>query len=729
VYSYDGSGYNRIGRLTLVQDTSGTTTFSYDARGRITRTDKVVSGTTYTTQSGYDGLGRLTSVTYPDTSVVSYAYTGAWLDKVYEGAVTYAQYANYNALGQPGTLTYGNGVVTTYSYAHASNQICPQVTFRLCTLVTTKGGTTLQNLTYSYDAAGNVTAVTDPLGGNQSYTYDALDRLAHATGPVFDMDHAYDELGNLTYWPVVGHYAYPPSGAGSIRPHAVCATGPTPPGSCSGGTAQYTYDANGNLLTGAGRTLTWDYENRPSSITASGSTTTFVYDDAGGRVKKTVGSLTTTYIGKLYECENALCTKVIWAGGRRLAFKQVGSGTLTVFHPDRLGTTLRVTNDAGTPQETLAYYPFGQQWLDQGPANVPYKFRGQEYDGSTGLYFYQARYYDATLGRFVSADTLVAYPGDPQDLNRYSYARNNPLRYTDPSGHGWFSDTFGGTLGSVIRVVGWVANPVQMAFLDPTTRPAAVGVVVGGTVTAAALPILGPAAPVVAGAAAGAASGGVARLQGRNVDVGLATAAGAAAGAVGAAVGAVTPADYHLIGAFVSGAAGGATAAAIQKREVWQAAVVGGSVSVVAAYLVAHGVAPQQAQVVGQDQQAFNALTLTPEQLQLIREMGTMAHGHTVQSQFTEEAGGMGYYRPSTGTLDSTFGTGPPEGLVLPPPPHSDAVVLFHLHSHTHTFNFSILDRETILASPNGPANVLVTPGNRRILWDSRHGVWPFELK
>jgi RHS repeat-associated protein len=54
---------------------------------------------------------------------------------------------------------------------------------------------------------------------------------------------------------------------------------------------------------------------------------------------------------------------------------------------------------------------------------------------ATGLYYYNARYYDATIGRFISPDTIVPYPADPQSFNRYSYCRNNPLKYTDPSGN------------------------------------------------------------------------------------------------------------------------------------------------------------------------------------------------------------------------------------------------------------------------------------------------------
>jgi RHS repeat-associated protein len=61
-------------------------------------------------------------------------------------------------------------------------------------------------------------------------------------------------------------------------------------------------------------------------------------------------------------------------------------------------------------------------------------FTGQRLDG-TGLYYYGARYYDASIGRFISADTIVQSPGNPQTLNRYSYCLNNPLAYIDPTGH------------------------------------------------------------------------------------------------------------------------------------------------------------------------------------------------------------------------------------------------------------------------------------------------------
>ncbi len=71
-----------------------------------------------------------------------------------------------------------------------------------------------------------------------------------------------------------------------------------------------------------------------------------------------------------------------------------------------------------------------------GVSQTTLGYTGQRRD-RTGPLYYHARYYDPALGRFASADSLVPDPADPQALNRYAYARNNPLRYTDPAGH-WF---------------------------------------------------------------------------------------------------------------------------------------------------------------------------------------------------------------------------------------------------------------------------------------------------
>ncbi len=83
----------------------------------------------------------------------------------------------------------------------------------------------------------------------------------------------------------------------------------------------------------------------------------------------------------------------------------------------------------------LRYYPWGDARYNVGSQVTKYQFTGHAWDGGTGLYFYGARWYDPSIGRFLSADTLVPSPGDPQSLNRYAYVLNNPLRHRDSSGH------------------------------------------------------------------------------------------------------------------------------------------------------------------------------------------------------------------------------------------------------------------------------------------------------
>ena len=94
-----------------------------------------------------------------------------------------------------------------------------------------------------------------------------------------------------------------------------------------------------------------------------------------------------------------------------------------------------MTDSAGNKVEEIYYYPFGGTRLNQGSVNLKHKYTGQEEDPETGLYYYNARYYDPSIGRFISADSIVGNPRDPQDLNRYTYAGNNPLIYIDPTGH------------------------------------------------------------------------------------------------------------------------------------------------------------------------------------------------------------------------------------------------------------------------------------------------------
>jgi RHS repeat-associated protein len=160
----------------------------------------------------------------------------------------------------------------------------------------------------------------------------------------------------------------------------------------------------------------------------------FVYDGDGNRVLKTEGGETTVYVNQYYEknLTTSVVTTHYYLGDREIAYRTNGSRKWVA--QDHLGSTVVTLDSSGNSAARLSYYPFGGTRTVSGGLNTDELFTGQRLD-DTGLYFYNARYYDANIGRFISADTLVQDPYDPQSLNRYSYVLNNPLKYTDPSGH------------------------------------------------------------------------------------------------------------------------------------------------------------------------------------------------------------------------------------------------------------------------------------------------------
>ena len=438
-YTYDDPSVpNAIGRLTRVTDAVGTTSFEYDALGRTVKEEKAVDGVTYIVLKAYDRPGRLTQLIYPDGAQITYTYdSGGNLEQVSDGSTDYITYNDYNARGQVRQATYGNGVVTDYIYDDR--------TFLLSHLLTQKDTTKLQDLAYTFDNVGNILSITDGVNASsQTFEYDDLYRLTQADGVGWGRQYSYDSVGNITHKSDVGDYTYGESGAG---PHAVTTAGPN----------TYTYDTNGNMMSGAGRTMAYDYENRLTSVETITHTVTFAYDGDGGRVKKTVtaGTATTTtlYIGQLYEVTNGIATRHIFAGDNRVASVE-STGRTYYYHQDHLGSSNSITDETGRQIQLLEYYPFGEVRVNSRTtgADVTHKFTGKELDEETGLYFYEARYYDPVLARFITPDTIISRPGDPQDFNRYAYARNNPLKYTDPTGHGWFKKIFRHVV-NIVRVV------------------------------------------------------------------------------------------------------------------------------------------------------------------------------------------------------------------------------------------------------------------------------------
>jgi len=111
------------------------------------------------------------------------------------------------------------------------------------------------------------------------------------------------------------------------------------------------------------------------------------------------------------------------------------NSTLYYILKDHLGSASVVTDSSGNVVGEQRYYPFGETRFTAGTIYTDRLFTGQQEMAGLGIYNYGARFYSPKLGRFLSADIIVPNPFNPQDLNRFSYVRNNPLRYTDPTGH------------------------------------------------------------------------------------------------------------------------------------------------------------------------------------------------------------------------------------------------------------------------------------------------------
>lgn len=140
-------------------------------------------------------------------------------------------------------------------------------------------------------------------------------------------------------------------------------------------------------------------------------------------------------------------------------------------HADWLGGATVLTNEAGQVVRRLRYGIWGEirsNVLEGGaPAGTldpREKFTGQRFDSDSGLYYYGARYYDPTIGRFIQPDSVVPGPFDPQAHNRYAYVRNDPLTQVDPTGHFW--DEFS---GGVSDFFGGVGGFVDDYFVEPVT--------------------------------------------------------------------------------------------------------------------------------------------------------------------------------------------------------------------------------------------------------------------
>ncbi|NNF56467.1 MAG: RHS repeat-associated core domain-containing protein, partial [Acidimicrobiales bacterium] len=207
------------------------------------------------------------------------------------------------------------------------------------------------------------------------------------------------------------------------------------------GSDDFTYDDNGNMITrdipGDTQTLAWDDDHQLESVTDTSGTTSFLYDADGNRVKRTTGSESTVYVGGVYEYTTAGATTTETSyytfAGRTVAVRN--GSDLHYLAQDHLGSTSLTRDGSSGAVAVHRYNPFGDPRGTSAPTETDHTYTGQIADSATDLMFYNARYYDPGIARFISPDTIVPNPANPQDLNRYTYVRNNPTNHTDPTGH------------------------------------------------------------------------------------------------------------------------------------------------------------------------------------------------------------------------------------------------------------------------------------------------------
>jgi RHS repeat-associated protein len=205
----------------------------------------------------------------------------------------------------------------------------------------------------------------------------------------------------------------------------------------------YTYDNNGNRKADpSGAQYSWDFENRLTQeiLPGTGGTVNFKYDPFGRRVQKAfTQNGTTTTTDYLYDGANILETlnqsgSVLarYTGGPWIdeTLSQLQSGTSSYYEQDGLGSVTSLSNSAGALANTYTYDTYGKLTASSGTITNPFQFTGREFEAETGLRFYRLRYFDSTVGRFVSEDPI----GFDGGINFYRYVQNNPALLIDPFG-------------------------------------------------------------------------------------------------------------------------------------------------------------------------------------------------------------------------------------------------------------------------------------------------------
>ncbi|GAA1576750.1 RHS repeat-associated core domain-containing protein [Kribbella hippodromi] len=399
-----------------------------------------------TSLSGGGGLGA---------EDIRYEYNAIGLPLKMNSDRTYVNGTEYNPFGDVTKLGLGS------AFDMEINNIYEDGTRRLARTTAGKAKVFADHL-YTYDPTGNVTKdynkVPDASGGDaQCFKYDGQRRLTEAWTPAStDCDQAPSALslgGVAPYWQ---SWTYTPIGlrktqvdhssTGDVtstfnyntdQPHTLASVTQT-----GLPTKNYEYDARGNTTVRPGQTLDWNPQGRLSKLSGAAGDTSYVYDAEGALLVRRGPTQTTLFLGELELTLDKATRKVLGKRQYDFAGQTIGvrsaNGTATSdmswLVPDYHGTSM-VAVDAATQVATTRYAkPFGDPrgatptaWPDN------HGFLGKPEDKDTGLTTLGAREYDPTIGRFLSVDPMLD-ASDPQQMLGYTYANDNPVSGSDPTG-------------------------------------------------------------------------------------------------------------------------------------------------------------------------------------------------------------------------------------------------------------------------------------------------------
>lgn len=496
VFSYDSSSaLHQKGRLASVGNGIVTTDREYTARGDLALERTTIGGASYEVAYGYDAGGNRTVVQTPSGVTASYAFSGGRpktvtvaagaeqqtvrnIDFAPFGGRTRAEFPPYDA----GTGL--NTVISTRTYNLRGQVASLQVT-------SPAGAVLDQSFDYAYTAGGvgpvdpgpNLDRVIDNRDANESrfYFYDELDRLWKSTTLAGSSlyEYAYDANGNRTqeiapggttttaYEGSTDRIAQAAGANAKSYAHDVYGSRIWAGSTAYAGLPSHFYNDLNRLVevrNPANQAVLGQYSydvfgRRVRKITASG-TMLFFYDAAGQLVEER-SLATAPHSVRDYAWLEEEPTGTIDSGPQPTMFSWV--------HTDRLGTPLAVTSSpTGGNAQTIwraSHAPFGLATVNQDPDGdaqqfaVDLRFPGQVWDSESGGHYNWHRYYDPSIGRYISADPT----GQKDGANLYLYAGNVPTRYVDPMGLFRFgSRPLGG--GTAPWFPGASSNPVDDHF-------------------------------------------------------------------------------------------------------------------------------------------------------------------------------------------------------------------------------------------------------------------------